>query len=485
MDNHIADKLNYNFRSSFKKGGMNIEATEFQKDNLYLKLWGALDNDLLRLNGNLLSQRPIEATLKRKLFLKIPDKINDKLKTIFSVLEKDKPPIPEFIGPFKSGLNIFDLACLVQFVPGGLQIKNLNFSLGETPFSLKGYIPVFGDGEIDLRFSSFPNQPEEERFKNPKRIDLRLKGNLADAKFNGQFDFEFMRNLKTRQSLQQIAAIFENLNFDFVAYHWLRASLDKADISYRADDNTYNISFNDFSCLFNPAQKKAKFNSAVYDGYLEGEAIIDLTRLPFKASLKSNIKDVSANQLSRVSDYFSKVYGKLSGQVNYENYPASVLNGNLSIREGYLDNLRFFSWLADFFSMSKLKKVGFQEISADFLVDDEVSALENIKLDSPEIGLGGYFNISTDDLVSGELSLILSEKLLDSSPKFQRLLRLIGKDLSTVSFNFQMSGLYENMNFKWLDSEFKNGLKNLLPAGRERKIETEIESAIESISADK
>jgi hypothetical protein len=79
--------------------------------------------------------------------------------------------------------------------------------------------------------------------------------------------------------------------------------------------------------------------------------------------------------------------------------------------------------------------------------------------------------------------LTLSDKLLDSSPKFQRLLRLIGSDLSTVSFDFQMSGLYENMNFKWLDSEFKNGLKKLLPQGMEQKIEAEIESVIESISA--
>ncbi|MFH1655068.1 MAG: hypothetical protein ABH954_00445 [Candidatus Omnitrophota bacterium] len=482
-DDPREERLDYNFRGSFKRGGINIDIIEFQKGNSYLKLWGVLDEDLLRLNGNFLSGKPAETRRKKNLLFKISNKLEDKFKEFFLAL--NKTPLPEFIGPSSSGLSIFNLGCLVQFVPSGLQIKNLNFSFGKIPFSLKGDIFIFDKGKIKLNFSSFPNQPKEKRSENPNRLDLKLSGNLEDAKFNGQLDLEFLRKTKTKQFPQKIEATFRNLGLNFVAYQWLKAYLDEAKLTCAIDNNIYDISFRDFNCLLNTAQKKIKFNALVYDGQLDGEAKIDVSRQPFKSSMRFDIKDVNANQLSSVSSYFSKVHGGLNAKVNYENYPTSALSGNLSILGGYLDNLRFFGWLADFFSMPELKKVSFNEICADFLVDNEISALEGIMLDSENLTLEGNFNIDEDDFVSGKLSLVLSEELLNTSPKFKRLLRLIGKDLSTVSFDFQMSGLYQNMNFKWLESEFKSRLKKLLPAGMERKLEAEIESAIESVSSSK
>ncbi len=218
---------------------------------------------------------------------------------------------------------------------------------------------------------------------------------------------------------------------------------------------------------------------------LKGNGNINIEQIPFKSSFQFSLDDVSANKLSPALVYLSKVYGKLSSKISYRNYPDTNLEGNLSISEGYLDNLRFFGWLSDFFSISALKKLNFNKIYANFLVNDEVTGLRDIILDSPQLSLKGYFNIFANDLVAGNLSLIFSEQLLDTSLKFKKLLKLLGKDASAVNFDFQMSGLYETMNFKWLESDFKDSLQKLLPARMERNLEQRIEDAIATISTNK
>ena len=73
--------------------------------------------------------------------------------------------------------------------------------------------------------------------------------------------------------------------------------------------------------------------------------------------------------------------------------------------------------------------------------------------------------------------------MLENSPKFTRLMKYLGQDNDFISFNFQLSGLFQSMNFKWLESEFKQKLENLLPSKYEKGLEDEIEKIIESISA--
>ena len=97
--------------------------------------------------------------------------------------------------------------------------------------------------------------------------------------------------------------------------------------------------------------------------------------------------------------------------------------------------------------------------------------------------LNGNFNLYENDLTSGRLSLTLSKELLETSPKFKSLLRVLGEEVNRVSFDFQISGLFEAMNFKWLESDFKRKLQNSLSASIKREIEKKIEEIIKSISA--
>ena len=93
----------------------------------------------------------------------------------------------------------------------------------------------------------------------------------------------------------------------------------------------------------------------------------------------------------------------------------------------------------------------------------------------------GYYRLFVNDLVSSKLSLGLSRRILETSPKFKSLLKLLGKEFSALDFNFQLSGSYNELNFKWLDSDFKEKLKERIPDFMERGIERKIKAITESV----
>ena len=78
----------------------------------------------------------------------------------------------------------------------------------------------------------------------------------------------------------------------------------------------------------------------------------------------------------------------------------------------------------------------------------------------------------------------LLREILKDSPKFKSLLRILGEDVQSIAFDFQLSGLFDAMNFKWLETDFKRGLKGAIPSFMERGIERRIERAIKDISSE-
>jgi|GEM_PF-2242417 len=470
------NKLDYNFTGNFTRRGVVIDNLELQKENLYLKSWGELEGDFFRLSGSIFSVRPLGTYYLRK------PKFLDKIEKFFGRKEKSATQI---IIPSMSSLNIFDLGCLVKFIPDGVSIENLSFSLQDMPFRLKGDILFLEPIKLNLQIASFPSQPLPERLQNPRRFDLEIDGTMEDEKFNGRLSLDFLAKIRAKKSHETIEANFRNLSFYPLNNNRLGLNFKEANISCLANNNLYSILLEDLNALVSVADKKSlsiEFLSGLFDGSMKGIGSINFDQIPFKSNFKVSIIDVSANKLSSALAYLSKVYGKLTSEISYRNYSSTNLEGSLSISEGYLDDLKFFGWLSDFFSMPPLKKLNFNKISANFLISDEISSLKDISLESDDINLDGYFNILANDLVSGKLSLVFSEQLLASSAKLTRLLRIL-KEVSTVNFDFQMSGLYQNMNFKWLASDFKNGLQKLLPAGRERNLEQQIEEAVANITS--
>ena len=110
-----------------------------------------------------------------------------------------------------------------------------------------------------------------------------------------------------------------------------------------------------------------------------------------------------------------------------------------------------------------------------------VDSAEELFKDIPkDLYLKGYFRVDRKDLVSSQLSLIFSRELLRKSRKFRPLLKLLEKELTSLSFDFQLSGNLHAMNFQWLDSEIKQTIQEKMPDFFERRIERGIDAMIEA-----
>jgi hypothetical protein len=338
---------------------------------------------------------------------------------------------------------------------------------------------------LNLKFASFPKQPEEIRLNNPKRFDMNVAGMLKKGKFNGTVTLYFLRGTRGRVYLEKVETIFKNLTFFTTRNKMIKMSFEEAAIAYASGSNLYNIFLKDYSCLLHFENNLIKFvnlNSAIYDGFLQGEGSLRTNHMPFRASFDIKITDVDADKLHNLLPYCSKIYGDLSSRIHYTNYPGLNLTGELVIKDGLLDNIIFFNWVEDFLEVSSLNRISFDKLLAKFIIDDEHTSLEGIHLESKEVSFEGYFTLYENDLVSSKLSLSISKGLLTESSKLNRLFNYLAKDVSYLNFNFQLSGFFQAMNFKWLESDFKQELQNLLPHRIEERLENEVEKIIESIS---
>jgi len=437
------NSLNYRFRVFLTKEGFIIDNLEFKTLPLQLRFEGTLEENVLSMTGS--------AGLSD-----FPD------------------------------LDIHDIACVIKFESPTVQIESLNFSMQDMPLGLRGSVSIVEQPALNLKFSSFPNQPQETRQNNPQAFSMGLRGVLRESKFNGTAAVDFIRKTKTRRFLEKVEIVFKNLSLFNNDDEKMRMSFDEAALSYISGNNAYNMSLKDFITLIQIENEMIKFvevNSAIHDGILQGKGVLDATQMPFKSYFDARISGVSANKLHNLIMYCSKIYGELSSQIHYTSYPNPRLSGKVVINDGLLDNIIFFKWVADFLTIPSLSVVNFDTLSAEFIIGDEAASLENIDLKSKDVNLEGYFTLYENDLVSSKLSLVFAKELLLDSVKLRRLINSLDKDVSSVSFHFQLSGLFQAMNFKWLESDFKQTLQDLLPRWMERRLEGEIEKIIESISA--
>lgn len=426
----FSEPLNYKFAAILTKEKLTIKSLEFKWADFRAKLWGKLENSYLRLNGFSSLKSPFEDYRQQSFAFNIIERVRNRL--------HKRPTYNRIIKALPSSLYIFDIDCSIKFALPRIQIDNISFSLNNMPFRLRA----------DVLLS------------DPPWINLTA-------------------------STQKIKTTFKDLSFYFTEEEYFRMSFGEAALSYAVGNDFSRLFFKDFNALFDLRDKNFKFvkiDSIIYDGLLKGEGYLDLSQVPLRCVLNLELKDVGADKLDSLLIYFPNAYGKSEGQIHYRSYPDSNLTGVISIDKGYLEDVEFFGWLADFFGIPSLERIDFDKLSISFLVNDKAATLDKISLESKDINLNGYFSLYENDLVSSRLSLSLSRGLLETSPKLKSLLALMEEDFSSLNFDFQLSGLMQAMNFKWLESDFKRKLRDSIPEFVQKGMEEKVEGIIESIS---
>lgn len=464
----------YSFKGFLTHNGFSLSSLEVMRQNFYAKLWGGLTPGVFQINGFVFAN----STFNEPIY-----ELNRK-KGRFSL---SRPPaLSSRIDLSLVDLCILDIDCRLNFLSTGFQIEHLNLLLNNNPVSLRSEVTLSDNPLLDLAISFGPAKLQNLERENLKKIDIALRGELKDMAFNGNgsMHFDFIKKEKANPPLETLTIDFHGLNLNLKRYPAIRISVGDLDVFCATENNDYRMSFEDLNAvipLMGGGKRKFEFDGRLYGGFLKGQGWIDTNGPVPKISSIMRVKDVTTNKLKGIMIHFSKVFGKLDGNIYFSNYPYSRLGGKIDILNGYLHNFEFFKWLADFFDLASLEKIDFERASSDFFVSSDGAGLYKIDLDSQDVDLNGYFKLGMNDLVSSKISLSLTRKLLSESPKFTRLLKLVS-ELDTLTFKFQLSGNLHGMNFKWLKSDLKKELQDSIPNFIERKIERDVEDAIEAVS---
>ena len=384
---------------------------------------------------------------------------------LFGVNPKNPSNFMVFPGPI---FHLLDFNGKGQVELPSVHIEQLAFSLNNVPFRIKGDVRLENPASFDLLVSCYFSNLKEASQENLKKIDLKITGALGGKVFTGDalFDLDFVKKTKGTVPLEQLRCDFKGLGLGFDKFPLMGLSFKKADLFCKTDTNEYRLSLEDFDSsvqLKNKRFKRIRFKSRLYDGFLYGQARFETGKVLPKITAVVRARDCSANRLEGLLIHFSKVFGRLTSTMYFRNVPALDLRGRVNIQKGYLNNFEFFKWLAQLFDMPQLTRIDFRKASSRFSVNAKGAGLSDINLDSPDVNLSGYFSLGENNLVSSKLSLTFARPLLEQSPKLTPLLRLLDKELGSLCFDFQLSGMLHKMNFRWLQSDFKDRLQKAIP----------------------
>jgi len=389
--------------------------------------------------------------------------------------------------PGLKDILILDIDSRITIASEHIKAERLNFSINNNPVRLTADIFLSDPFTCNLKFfSDFRSldNKQEERLKNVALIAEITAGNDKTIALNGSLDIASPEQKKESLPLEKLKLDVKNALFNFKESFGLKLSASQINLFSQTSANTYNINLENFLAESFRSDKNLQsinFSAQLYDGTLQGNGQIKMQQFMPAVSADIQIKNVSTDKLDGLLIHFSKVRGKLSSQMSFTNYPQLVLKGLAHIRDGSLNNFEFLKWLADLFELPPLKKIEFSTASADFIADKEGVEMYNMDLDATDVKIEGYFRLKENDLVSSKMFLSLRSNLLQKSPRFTPLLRLINAKQELIKFNFQLSGNLHGMNFQWLKSGFKDDLQKAIPNFAKRGFEEKIEKVIGSI----
>ena len=87
--------------------------------------------------------------------------------------------------------------------------------------------------------------------------------------------------------------------------------------------------------------------------------------------------------------------------------------------------------------------------------------VDDIKLNTDDFNLSGFYHLDADDLVSSQASAQFSKKLLSESPIGRKIIGLV-RGAWTLPFEFSLSGNMYRMNFQWDNSPLKDKVRQHL-----------------------
>lgn len=362
-----------------------------------------------------------------------------------------------------------------------VDIRSLSMAINNVPITLKGQVTFGTPAAIDIRGSaSAANTQGVRALKGIKKIDAGLKGYFQNTVFrgDGMVNLILARDEKSNNPLDRISLNFRQAEFFIEGAKKQLAHFGRINIQCQSPSNQYAVTIDRAAAVIRHQREKlfdVRFNALLCGGRMRAKALIDGSSIPPRVEAVMVLKNLDTQRLDSLLVHFSKVYGRLFGEMKFVSLPKPVLKGNISILRGALRDFEFFRWLSEQLVLPSLRYVSFAKTSLGFTVEREASRMYLIDLVSSGVRLGGFFRLDAKNFVSSKLSLALHKDSLRESPKLKGLAGALEPGYEYLDFDFQLSGPLQSMNFQWLESPAKRRLQELIPNFIERKLEKNVE----------
>lgn len=474
--------LRFVLDGQLQEQGFLINALTIQRENLFSRLWGYFEQNRLTLNG---------FTLIRTEPAGEPAQDSGQLER--ETTAQPLTMLQAYSGfgiDFEPDIFILDLDLRARLARSEICLERAEYTLNNTPAQLNGCLslqePFESDMVLTLGSGGGRKKPPSSQPENGMEVVIRYYGERQPAGYshNADVDLDFARGGEADLALEDLKVCIKDFVIRFTAGRNLDFFAPSTKIRFAAFEEEKEVDLKNIQLAFiyrTNRYKVIQLEAPFYGGSVFGRIWLDKTVRPWSLTSVLVFKDLQAHVLEAFLPYFTKVRGHLSSRIALKNKPDWGLKGTMWITQGRLNDLEFFRWLAETFSLPSLHRVGFEELEMDFFVKPRGYGLEDIHLQSPDVDLEGHFHVGGDRFVASMISLSLSRNVLKESPRFTRILRMFEKDVPSLIFDFQLSGPLEAMNFQWLQSTFKERIQQKIPNFIERKIEREIDAILEPV----
>ncbi len=463
--------------------GLTLKALTLRRNNFFVRLWGQFRDHQWRLNGFGMIRTGPEARDQDGSTQKQPGWDQ----WFRQQMGRSQPRIG-----FDPDFFLTDLQVGGRLQYPYVYLDKTQFSLNNLPVDLTGRFSLQAPFDSDFKLILRP--PGEKTAgaaeKAPTAVDLTVqyKGRRQAAGYihHAEMDVNLPDTAGAGWPLDSWGVSLQDFHVALTPGQSIDFFVPRAVIHFGSESQPRRLELDHIQAGF--IYRTSRYNviqlkTPLYGGSLFGRMWMDKTSSPSALTSVLVLRDVRAHLLEAFLPYFTKVRGCLSGRIAFQNRPDMGVSGKMFINSGRLNDLEFFKWLAETFSLPSLRQIVFKDLAMDFFATPAGYGLDDIRLRSDEVELDGHFHVGADRFVDSKISLSLGRKVLKESPRFTRLLRMFERDVPSLVFDIKMSGPLDAMNFQWLQSTFKDRIRHKIPDFIERKIEREIDAILEPVDA--
>lgn len=308
-----------------------------------------------------------------------------------------------------------------------------------------------------------------------KKIEAVLLGKITDTlKGSLEVNAVYMR----RDLNIDMKAILKNIDFDYRNSGKKYFFAESLQLIKDNSTKVQRLTFHDLKAALYANKKKIELpglEAKGYTGNITGQIRIDTADKPaLRFTLSAAGLDVTPlMQDLNLSDKL--LSGEMKIDIAFDNQKSKFLTGDCQIKNGTVD----LDILAQIIKLPSFKNTSFETIDMSFSITKSSIGVEQIRLRSKEVMLDGSWN--TDGKIEGALAIDIASETLNQSTSFHKLLTLTGIKKPYINFSFLLGGIPKNTRIMWLKGEFKDRIKEELPASIKISIENKLDELVDEL----